>query len=308
MSTLSAPYFHDEAEAYKFLEGIVWADGISCPKCGSLREPYKINGKTARPGLRTCKDCRKQFRVTVNTVFESSHIPLHIWLQAAFLMASSKKGISAHQIHRMLGLTYKTAWFMEHRLREAMRVLKMEPMGGEGKAVECDETYLGGKERNKYKSKRNKKNIGGVGKQTVFSLVERGGKVSSHHVQSVSSSTLRSILLAQLHRDTFLNTDDAGQYRNMGKDFARHEVVNHGIEEYVRGDAYTNTIESYFAILKRGMTGVYQHCSADHLKRYLCEFDFRYNERALSDSERTAALLQGIKGKRLTYRVTRAAA
>jgi len=219
-------------------------------------------------------------------------------------MASSKKGISAHQLHRTLKVTYKTAWFMEHRLREAMRELHPDkPLGGEGKTVEIDETYIGGKEKNKHRNKRDKLGTGGVGKEIAFSLVERGGSVRSHHVPSVSAKTLRPILQAQIHKDTVVMSDDGGA--RVGNDFARHETVNHSIGEYVRGDAHTNTIEGYFSILKRGITGVYHHVSPQHLKRYLAEFDFRYNARAalgISDEARADHLLRGIVGKRRLYR------
>lgn len=307
MSILSKEYFHNEEAAVKHLESIVWANGVSCPKCGVLDNSGQLKGKTARPGLRKCYSCRKQFTVKVGTVFESSHIPLHKWLQAAYLMASSKKGISSHQLHRTLEVTYKTAWFMTHRLREAMRVLDIEPMGGEGKAVEADETYVGGLEKNKHRSKRIPGSQGGANKEAVFSLVERGGKVRSHHVKNVTAETLRPILMEQLKADSRLMTDEARQYIPLGKGFAEHHMVNHGIGEYVRGDAYTNTIEGYFSIFKRGMKGIYQHCSADHLKRYLAEFDFRYNERESSDSERGDMILRGIKGKRLMYETSCAA-
>jgi transposase-like protein len=303
MTTFDAPHFHDEEAAIAFLEGIVWADGIACPKCGNVGETNKIAGK--RPGLRCCKACRKQFTVKMNTVFESSHIPVRVWLQAAYLLAASKKGFSAHQLHRMLGVTYKTAWFMMHRLREAMRVLKIEPMGGEGKTVEADETFLGGLEKNKHAKDRKHQGRGPVGKEAVFSLVERGGKVRSHHVQSVNADTLGEVMSKQLHEATHLMTDDARQYVPLGKEYAAHDVVKHSIGEYVRGDVHSNTVENYFSIFKRGMKGVYQHCSAKHLKRYLAEFDFRYNEReglGVDDNARVNALLSGIQGKRLTYR------
>ncbi|MBY0408497.1 MAG: IS1595 family transposase [Rickettsiales bacterium] len=295
MSILSAPYFHNEEAAIKHLEGIVWADGVVCPKCGVVDNSSALKGKSTRPGLRKCYSCRKQFTVKVGTVFESSHIPLHKWLQAAFLMASSKKGISSHQLHRTLEVTYKTAWFMTHRLREAMRVLNIEPVGGEGKAVEVDETYIG------TKTKKPKGARGYAHKNSVLSLVERGGKVQSYHVQHVTADSLRPILMQQIKQETALMTDEAYVYKKVGKEFASHEYTSHGIGEYVRGDIHTNTIEGYFSIFKRGMKGVYQHCSSDHLKRYLAEFDFRYNERDLSDSERTNIALKGIQGKRLTY-------
>lgn len=302
MSNLSLPQFHDEEAAIAHLESIMWPNGPVCPHCGGVERLGRLKGKSVRPGLWKCYQCRKQFTVKVGTVFESSHVPLTKWLQAAFLMASCKKGISAHQLHRILEVQYNTAWFMAHRLREAMRDLKLDPMGGEGKTVEADETYVGGLEKNKHAKDRKRQGRGPVGKEAVFSLVERGGRVRSHHVQHVTAENLRPILSEQLHASTRLMTDEARAYIPLGKDFAEHQAVNHGIGEYVRGDAHTNTIEGYFSIFKRGMKGVYQHCSADHLKRYLCEFDFRYNERQLTDLERANVALAGIKGKRLTYR------
>ncbi|MGE0154185.1 MAG: IS1595 family transposase [Reyranellaceae bacterium] len=303
MSILSAPYFHNADAARERLEALVWPQGPYCPRCGGFDRITPVKG--TRPGVRRCGPCKREFTVTVGTVFERSKVPLHKWFQAAHLLASSKKGISAHQLHRTLQVTYKTAWFMEHRLREAMRALKMQPMGGEGKIVEADETYVGGKEKNKHASKRVKGNIGGTGKEIVLSLVERGGNVRSQHVPEVTSKTLRPILKAQLDGATALMTDDAGQWRVVGRDYPRHEVVNHGIGEYVRGDAHTNTIEGYFSILKRGITGTYHHVSQQHLKRYLAEFDFRYNQRealGVSDMSRADSLVRGIVGKRLTYR------
>lgn len=308
MSVLSKPYFHDEEAAYAKLEAIIWPEGPVCPHCGCMGRIYKMTAnaeKRIRIGLHKCGDCRKQFTVKVGTVFESSHVKLNLWFQAAYLMASSKKGISAHQLHRTLGVTYKTAWFMAHRLREAMATVGMEPMGGEGKWVEADETFVGGKEKNKHVGSRKRGNIGGRGKEIVFSLVERGGKVRSHHVPSVTAKTLRPILVAQLDAKTYLMTDDAGQYRNMPKDFPAHQTVNHSIDEYVRGEAHTNTVEGYFSILKRGIVGTFHHVSQQHLKRYLAEFDFRYNEReslGVNDGQRTTHVLRGITGKRLTYR------
>jgi len=302
MSILNEPHFTDEIAAVAKLESILWPDGPVCPKCGNIGQAYKLK---ARVGLRRCGACKADFTVTVGTVFERSHVELHKWFQAAYLMASSKKGVSAHQLHRLLGVTYKTAWFMAHRIREAMREIFPEPMGGDGKFVEADETYVGGKERNKRKSRRNSKNIGAVGKEIAFSLVERGGKVRSVHVPNVSAKTLRPIIKAHVDRRSFLMTDDAGQYRLIGPEFAGFETVNHGADEYVRGNAHTNTIEGYFSILKRGISGVYHHVSQQHLRRYLGEFDFRYNERAglgVDDQSRTFKVLRGIAGKRLTYR------
>ncbi len=298
--------FQDAAKAREWLETHLWADGPVCPFCGSIDEATPV---ATRTGLYQCneKECRKQFTVMVGTLFERSHIPLSKWLMVAFLMCASKKGISAHQIHRMIGVSYKSTWFMMHRLREAMRDLSPTPFGGEGKIAEADETYIGGKEKNKHANKRQRENIGGHGKEPVFSLVERGGRVRSHHVLDVSGKTLGPILRAQLNKGSSLMTDEAGHYLHVGKEFASHQKVRHGIGEYVRGEAHTNTVEGYFSILKRGITGTYHHVSQQHLKRYLGEFDFRYNERValgVDDKERTHRMLKGIVGKRLTYRRT----
>jgi transposase-like protein len=301
MSVLSAPHFHNEAAAFARLEAIVWPQGPHCPRCGGFDRITDVKG--VRMGVRRCGPCKREFTVTVGTIFERSHVKLHIWFQAAHLMASSKKGISAHQLHRTLKVTYKTAWFMEHRLREAMRDGHFTVMGGEGKTVEIDETYVGGKEANKHAGKRNKKNIGGMGKEPVFSLVERGGRVRSHHVASVSIKNLAPILNEQLHAATNVMSDGGGA--RVGSMFASHQTVNHSIGEYVRGEVHTNTIEGYFSVLKRGIMGTYHHVSPRHLKRYLAEFDFRYNERmalGVSDEARATKVLHGIVGKRLMYR------
>jgi transposase-like protein len=300
MSILSAPHFHNEAAAIARLEEIVWPNGVHCPRCGGFDRITDVKG--GRMGLRRCGPCKREFTVTVGTVFERSHVKLHLWFQAAHLMASSKKGISAHQLHRTLGVTYKTAWFMEHRLREAMREGHFV-MGGEGKTVEIDETYVGGKEKNKHANKRLNLGTGGVGKEAVFSLVERGGSVRSHHVASVSVKNLAPILNEQLHAATNVMSDGGGA--RVGSMFASHQTVNHSIGEYVRGNVHTNTIEGYFSVLKRGIMGTYHHVSPKHLKRYLAEFDFRYNERmalGVNDEARTDKALRGIVGKRLTYR------
>jgi transposase-like protein len=259
-----------------------------------------------RHGLWKCYACRQQFTVRVGTVFESAHIPLHKMLQAVYLLSSSKKGISAHQIHRALEITYKSAWFLCHRIREAMREGKVPPMGGEGKTVEIDETYIGGLQKNKHKHKR-QGGTGGTGKEIAFSLVERGGKVRSHHVPDVSGKTLRPILAEQLDAASTVMSDTGGA--RLAKDYAKHGMVNHGIGEYVRGEVSTNTIESYFSILQRGIVGTYHHVSAEHLKRYLAEFDFRYNHRSALDIEdpaRAESALRGIVGKRLTYKQPKA--
>lgn len=303
MNHLINPIFQDETKAREWLEARVWPDGPFCPHCG-VQDFTRLEGKAHRPGLYQCNACRQQFTVTVGTLFERSKIPLTKWLMATFLLSASKKGMSTHQLHRMLGISYKSTWFMMHRIREAMREINPEPLGGTGKIIEADETVIGGKERNKRLSKRNPKNIGAVGKEIAFSLVERGGKVRSHHVPNVSAKTLRPILVAQVDRKSVLMTDDAGQYRSVGLEFAGFHTVNHGIEEYVRGEAHTNTIEGYFSILKRGINGTYHHVSQAHLKRYLCEFDFRYNFRNVDDLTRAESAAKGIAGKRLTYRRT----
>ncbi len=312
---ITAPRFTDVDAAREHLEGIRWPDGPYCPHCGSVnatrlppqkRKATKAHpGGTVRKGVIQCNDCRQQYTVTVGTVFERSKIALNKWVLATFLLCSSKRGMSGHQLARMLGVTQKTAWFMSHRIREAMRPAGGEPpLGGEGKTVEADETFIGGKEKNKHKSKRAKTRLGGSwGKQTVFTLVERDGSVRSTHVQSVTAANLRPILLEQVDKATTLCTDDAGQYRHMHRDFA-HQVVNHGKDEYVRGPFHTNTVEGYFSILKRGVTGTYYHLSEQHLHRYCTEFDFRYNTRKNNDFERCEQALKGITGKRLTYRRT----
>jgi transposase-like protein len=245
--------------------------------------------------------------VTVGTVFESAHVPLNLWFQAMHLLCTSKKGISSHQLHRVLGVTYKTAWFMTHRIREAMAPHShlLAALGGDGKTVEIDETYVGGLEKNKHRSKRKHVGTGGVGKEAVFSLVERGGKVMSHHVPAVTAATLRPILKAQVHEATFVMTDEGATDKSIGRDFKKHGMVNHSLGEYVRGDIHTNTVEGYFSIFKRGIFGVYHHVSQQHLKRYLAEFDFRYNERqalGVNDQERTTRAFLGIVWKRLLYR------
>jgi transposase-like protein len=311
MSIADNPVFQDAEKAREFLESLLWGDEPICPHCGLVGCSKQLHGKAHRAGVYKCKGCEKQFTVTVGTLFERSHIPLNKWLLILHLMVCSKKGISAHQIHRMLGLTYKSAWFACHRIREAMRDNKLGPLGGANKVVEADETYIGGKEANKHAWKRTPGRQGGVGKEVAVSLVERDGAVRSFHVPKVDAQTLRPVLRAHIDKQSYLMTDEATVYLPIGKDFSGHGAVNHSIEEYVRGSFYhTNTVENYFSILKRGITGVYHHVSQQHLKRYLGEFDFRYNERSglgVNDDERMAKAAKGISGKRLTYRRTRRA-
>lgn len=303
---LSNPVYSNEEAARKHLEAIRWPDGVICPLCGATDEARELGGKSMGPGWYYCEACQNKFTVRTGTVYERSHVPLHKWLLAFRLMASSKKGMSAHQLHRTLGVTYKTAWFMAMRIREAMAPGKgTAPLGGEGKIVEADTTYVGGKEKNKHRNKRDGKNIGGMGKQIVHTLVERGGYARSNHIANVSGKTLRPVVMKQVDRRSRLMTDTAGGYMAMGKEFAGHEMVDHGIGEYVRGEAHSNTVESYFATFKRGIVGTYHNVSEAHLKRYLAEFDFRYNERSalgIEDSERTTRAIRGAEGKRLTYR------
>jgi len=305
-TNLQDPIYHDDDAARAHLEALLWPYGPVCPRCGVMEDRItKLKGKSTRPGVYKCKDCRKPFSVTVGTVMERSHVPLSKWVLAAHYMSASKKGMSALQLQRMMGVTYETAWFLFHRLRGCTKGYSPTPLGGEGKFVEADETLIGGKERNKRLSKRNPKNIGAVGKQVAFTLVERGGRARSFHVANVTGKTLRPIMVKHIDRKSALMTDDAGQYRPIGVEFARHESVNHGAEEYVRGDAHSNTVEGYFSILKRGVIGTFHHISEAHLHRYLAEFDFRYSTRTalgVTDVERAEELLRGAQGKRLMYR------
>lgn len=304
-ASLNAPHFHDDDKAREYLESIRWPDGPVCPHCGVIGDHYRLEGKSHRKGLMKCQDCRMQFSVTVGTVFERSKIPLSKWLAAAFLLCSSKKGISAHQLHRTLGVTYKTAWFLAHRIRLAMTGSGgTEPMGSGGKVVEADETYIGRKPGTKV-------GRGGGHKEMVFSLVERNGKVRSVHITGKMFDGIKQALKDNVSPEARLNTDDARIYRKIAKAFAEHMVVNHSAKEYVNGESTTNTVEGFFSTFKRGMNGVYQHCDSQHLHRYLAEFDFRYNNRValeVDDTQRTINALAGIGGKRLTYRTTDKAA
>ena len=298
MSALNRPYFTCEEAAFAHVESIVWANGVTCPHCGSMSEKHYNLAKT-RIGLRKCADCRKQFTVRVGTVFESSHVPLHKWLQAVYLMCASKKGVSADQLHRVLEVTYKTAWFMAHRIREAMRSGDLSPMGGGGGFVEVDETFIGREPGKPVKRAYHHK-------MKVLTLVDRStGRARSMVVDDLKPATIAPILRENMSREARLATDEGGHYLHIGKEFAEHGVVRHGREEYVVGEVHTNTIEGYFSIFKRGMKGVYQHCGKKHLHRYLAEFDFRYSNRVklgVNDTERSALALVGIVGRRLTYR------
>jgi transposase-like protein len=302
MSLLSQDHLHNEEAAYAWVEARLWPNGPVCPHCKGTERISKMQGKATRIGLYKCYACRKQFNVKVGTIFEKSHVHMRIWLQAFYLLAGSKKGISSNQLHRTLGVTLQTAWFMGHRIREAMRSGSLAtPMGGEGKIVESDETFIGKKDGVvKPKNAR-----GYAHKQAALSLVERGGDVRSFRIDKADSANIKPIVDANLSKESRLMTDQASYYIALGKEFAGHESVDHSKEEWVRGDCYTNTLEGYFSIFKRGMKGVYQHCAERHLHRYLAEFDFRYNNRiarGVDDEARAAKMVKGAAGKRLTYR------
>lgn len=304
MTALNATYFQDADKAREYLEASRWPNGPVCPHCGGAERNSKLQGKGHRSGLYFCGDCREQFTVTVGTVFERSKIKLNVWLQAAFLLCSSKKGMSAHQLHRTLGVTYKTAWFMAHRIREAMKS-DGGLMGGGGQIVEVDETYFGTAPGKAKRNSAGKKMTGGSNKMKIMALVERGGKVRSVQIHGLKSQDFKAVLDNHLHPESHLMTDEAWQYHRLGKDFLSHQTVNHERKEYARGNVTTNTIEGVFSIFKRGMIGTYQHCGSQHLERYTTEFDFRYNTRAklgITDMERTAIALKGISGKRLLYK------
>jgi transposase-like protein len=302
---LTQPIFTDESKAREYLEAVRWPNGAICPHCGCTENITRLAGKSHRAGLHQCNNCREHFTVTVGTVYERSKIPLNKWLLATHLMCSSKKGISAHQLHRMLGITYKSAWFMAHRIRESMTTTPTGQLGGGGGIVEADETYWG----NKKPYGNNPKGWGH--KMKIVSLVEREGQVRSFHVPSVNGATLKPILQEHIAKDANLMTDEAKYYVKAGKEFASHETVQHNVGEYARGNVTTNTVEGFFSILKRGLVGTFHHVGEQHLQRYVSEFDFRYNHRkalGVTDAERTIAALKGISGKRLTYRRINAAA
>ncbi|MFN3835039.1 MAG: IS1595 family transposase [Glycocaulis sp.] len=311
MCNLTDPIFHDEDAARAHLEALRWADGVVCPLCGGTEKAKPLGGESMGPGWYHCGDCRKKFTVRVGTVYERSKVPLHKWLLATQLMASSKKGVSAHQLHRTLAVTYKTAWFMAHRIREAMR--EDGPEGGLGGSapVEADETYFG-KVENPRTTRTDgrpflKSGGGGANKRAVVALVERGGRVRTFHPERATKNVVAAILFENVRREATLYTDESRLYIAAGKQYATHESVKHSSHEYVRGDVHTNTVEDYFSIFKRGMKGIYQHCAEKHLHRYLAEYDFRYNHRTalgVNDEERRDAILRNAEGKRLTYRRT----
>ncbi len=301
-----AEHFSSEEKARELMEKMLWKDGVTCPHCNA-KEAYRIQAKEgsktgARKGLRKCAECRKQFTVTVGTIFEDSRIPLNKWLLAIHLICSSKKGFSAHQLHRSLGITYKSAWFMAHRIRYAMT---QEPLFSKlNGTVEVDETYVGGKAKNMHKSVREKRiqGRGTVDKAPVVTLVERNGRVKSQYMESVTGENLKKALLECVETDACINTDESPSYSFVKDSFAEHKAVNHKAGEYVRDDAHVNTSESVHALLKRGIVGTFHHVSKKHLHRYLNEFDFRFNARKISDGERTLEAIKGFEGKRLMYK------
>ncbi|MGE0629104.1 MAG: IS1595 family transposase [Hyphomicrobiaceae bacterium] len=327
MSILNAKHFHDEEAAFAELEAIMWPSGPVCPHCGATDRIYALKGVRSKPskkhpegverhGLKKCGHCRKQFTVRIGTIFEDSHAPLHKWFQAIHLMASSKKGISSHQLHRILEVQYNTAWFMSHRIREAMRSGSLTPpMGGDGGVVEIDETIYGrSSDHPKGRPFKGQRFHGTKNKNIVLSLVERGGSVRSFHVGSTTQRDLWPIIEENVGREAKVMTDAARWYRDMNGDetFASHDTIDHSKDEYVRNEQgkpliHTNTVEGYFSVFKRGMRGTYQHCAEKHLHRYLAEFDFRHNNRSalgIEDTERALKATRGAKGKRLTYRRT----
>jgi len=294
MTIITDPIFHNEEAAQAHIERSRWNGEPNCPHCGSLKV-RRMEGKT-QAGMFLCNDCRDKFTVRTGSVMERSHVPLHKWLLATHLMAASKKGMSAKQMERMLGVTYKTAWFLCHRIREAMDgAAPSGPFGGPGVIVEADETYVGGKARNRAHRKP-------APKKMVVSLIERDGRVQSRHVASLKADDVRPMVVSKIDRASHLMTDESHIYSRMGREFAGHSKVNHGDKEYASGFKHTNTVENFFSIFKRGVIGTYHHLSETHLGRYCAEFDLRYNTRDMNDGERAAVILKGGEGRRLTYR------
>jgi transposase-like protein len=307
---LTNPIYNDEEAARKHFEAIRWPEGTVCPHCGVVGNSVELHGKSTRPGVWKCRDCRKPFTATVGTVYERSHIPLHKWLLATHLICASKKGISAHQLFRMLGFgSYRTAWFMAHRIREAMVDVTPAPLGGAGGGVEMDETYFGAKNEIKKRTKKGKASHSS--QRSVVALVERKGKTRMFHVETANKETVIKILKANVKPEIKLYTDESALYWTASAFVANHSVVKHTAGEYVRGTAHTNSVEGLFGVFKRGMKGVYQHCGEQHLHRYLSEFEFRYNNReklGVDDKARTTKAIAGVDGKRLTYQQTGARA
>jgi transposase-like protein len=311
-SILSAAPFHSEEAAYAYVEAKLWPNGPVCFHCGGTERISKMGGKSTRPGLYKCYACRKPFTVKMGTVLESSHVSMRMWLQAIYLLCSSKKGISTRQLQRTFGCGLKTAWFLGHRVREAMKALGFEPMGGAGATVEMDETYFGNNEVITKRTIRGKPSLSS--KRSIVALVERGGQARTFHVDHATRATVEKIAQENVARETEIHTDESKLYGKFENLFAEHHTVVHSREEYVRYEVsrtvHTNSAEGYFSVFKRGMKGVYQHCSEAHLHRYLAEFDFRYNNRirlGVDDVERTNRAIKGLKGKRLTYQTTREA-
>jgi hypothetical protein len=299
-SVLNAPHFKDEQQAFAYVEERLWPNGPVCPHCGETKKLGRLAGKTTRPGLFKCyaAGCRKPFTVRIGTIFESSHLPLHLWLQVIHLMCASKKGISTRQIQRMLNCSMKTAWFLGHRIRLAMDPGAADPIGGAGKTVEADETELARSRKTKRPANFRRR----THNPKVLSLVERGGNIRS---VTLDHHGVGKHLRALVNEKSRLVTDQAQHYKFRG--FARHDSVDHSKYEWTRGDVHTNTLEGFFSVLKRGLVGVYQHVDKHHLDRYLAEFDFRQNTRAklgISDAQRADIALVGMKGKRLTYGTT----
>lgn len=312
-SVLSDKHFHNEKAAFAFVEKHIWADGRNCPHCGVVDRSGPLQGKSTRIGVYKCYACRKPFTVKVGTIFESSHIKMHIWLQAIFLISSSKKGISSNQLARVLGITLKSAWFLSHRIREAMKDGSIGPLGGPGQIVEADETYHGKKSGPAPEATTSGRPFTGKGgakrahKHAIVSLVERGGKVRSFHVDRADKETVARIVVQNVARESHLHTDESRLYKGADAHVAEHHTVRHAAGEYARGNVHNNSAEGYFGIFKRGMKGIYQHCDEKHLHRYLSEFDFRYNARealGYNDADRAAMLLKGVVGRRLTYETT----
>jgi transposase-like protein len=329
-SALSAKHFHDEQAAFDHIEGLLWPNGPVCPHCGGEGYAMKVIGKasvrkdgTVKPapiriGVKKCRACQVQFTVRVGTIFEESRAPLHLWLQAIALLASSKKGISSNQLSRMLGVTLKTAWFMSHRIRMAMAPgSKLPPMGGAGRVVEIDETYHGKvaeptelrTDGKKLKQVRKGKFAGPANKRAIIALVERGGSARTFHVAEANAATVQKIVRENVHPQSRVHTDASSLYQFAAKEFAEHQSVRHSMGEYVKWDEngaiHNNSCESYFSVFKRGMKGVYQHCSEKHLHRYLAEFDYRHNNRTalgVDDEQRAETVIAQVVGKRLTYK------